>query len=302
MRNILGYIGAALVIVGTAIATAIVWAFSTGRRALISVIGILSSALVIWESWKVFHSPKPAFCTYWLVVTLVIISLICACIRWSWARQRAVYVAAQITSNNNWCAGAYTLLAAIFIVSAMLAGFGEPLLVMHGKKAVAQIEEKATDPKVVEMFSRFWNGTDSPEYQKVYGTTLVDRANAIAQFNKGKEQKHEAESEYPSWFHTIFGSILFIGLPFVWVWSRTDEFGIIIRNLRENIVEWFANKHGVKLESPLGVAAHVATEGAKGTSKLTLAFLIAELSVLLREAWRALRAQGLKFTKMAEKA
>lgn len=302
LENILGFIGAVLVVAGAAIAMAITLAYSTSRRALVSTVTVFSTILVIWEAIVAYYSPKPAFCVYWLIITLLVIGLIYACIFFSWARLRVVYVAAQITSNNNWFAGAYTLFTAIFVFSAMLAGFGEPLLVMHGKKIVAQAEEKATDPKVAEMFSRYWNGTDDPEYQKTYGKSLEDRLAAISQFEKGKVTETEEESQYPSWFHTIFGLILFIGLPFVWLWSRTDEFGISMQNLREAILGWFAHRHGVKLESPLGAVAHAATKGAGGTSKLTAAFLIAEMAALLREAWRVLKTQGTKIKNMATSA
>ncbi|KKR91953.1 MAG: hypothetical protein UU95_C0039G0010 [Parcubacteria group bacterium GW2011_GWC2_42_12] len=157
-----------------------------------TIAGLTAIAVVVAAGY-IFHQ-IPWFWKYWTMIGLAVIALGVLTVKHNSTRKYLGMMAGQLCSNNNWRWGALFILAVIFSISAMLAGFGRPLLTSSAKEVRSSITERLDNyPQAkAEMRSLFWGTNSAPS---VFTPSRV------------------IEKKYSSWWHWIWAGFLW----FAWV-------------------------------------------------------------------------------------
>ncbi len=172
------------------------WKKNAEKKTISIVVSVLCLIILGLEVWGTYGSPKKGFCYWWMFITLVCFSFVGAAIWFTNVRERLVYTAIQLRKNNNWRAGAFMIATVVFVISAILAGPGEPLLFSTVPKVTAPVIDYVQKPSVMERLNALWYGTESREYQAIYGVSEEDALKTVAQMTVGssKESKSKPES------------------------------------------------------------------------------------------------------------
>ena len=122
------------------------------------------------------------FWIYWILIVVAIIVLAILACYYAPVRNYLGMVLGRFLSNNNWRWGALGILAVIITISALLAGFGQPILASTAKEVKASVSEKLDNhPAAVgEIRKLLWGTNSAPS---VLSSTRV------------------IEKSYSSWWH-----------------------------------------------------------------------------------------------------
>lgn len=162
-----------------------------------TITGLIAMAMVVAVGYVLYQVPW--FWKYWTMIIVAIITLVVLAVINNSTRNRLGMIAAHLRHNNNWRWVTLLVLAAILTISAMLAGFGQPLLTNSAKEVKASITERIDNyPQAKsEVKSLLW-GTN--------GVPSMFTPNKII------------EKEYSSWWHwktaILFWLVWLVYTPF----------------------------------------------------------------------------------------
>lgn len=187
---------------------------------------------------------------YWIAVfvTAVIIIAVQAFKKGCAVTDYLGMVVGQLISNNNWRWVALFVLAVVFSISAILAGFGRPLLFKSAKEAQADLIERVGSNNVVTITSqidRLWRGTNS----------------VSSAITKAKDK--DTEKSYPGWGKWLWAFFLWITLVIYAPFAFADESKSALKKTLKLLER--RNKQ-IKNSSPTTVAAVPSPSSASASA------------------------------------
>jgi hypothetical protein len=160
------------------------------KRSIIALAGVAALVAILALGYGFYHLSW--FYKYWTLIGMVIITTIALAMKYNGVKNYLVRVVGELATNNNARWRALFILSVIFTISAILAGFGEPLLVSSSRRARQNLRESvgtnniATAASLAGNLKRIFWGADT----NLAPATITPAFTAPA-----------ATRKYPSWIH-----------------------------------------------------------------------------------------------------
>lgn len=168
----------------------------------LTIAGLITMAVVVAVGYVFYQVPW--FWKYWTMIVVAIIALVVLAVKHDGTRNRLGMIAAHLRYNNNWRWVALFFLALILTISAIIAGFGKPVLTSSAKEVKASLTEKLDNyPQAKsELKSLLWGTNNTP--------SIFTPARVI-------------EKGYSSWWHWKLAILLWLSWVVYTPFAFRDE-------------------------------------------------------------------------------
>lgn len=172
------------------------------------VILVLSAIVAI--AWPIFAFDKLGLRIYWAIISSVLTAIIFLALRYEVVGNPIGRIVGLLRCDNNYRWRASVVIAVIFTIDTLIAGFGPPLLTTSARE-VKQLVIKQVDLNHPSLRSEInyvlWGERKIPEPSK------------------------QPEKKYASWWHIIIAGLMWLGVAIYFPISRTDEFWALIQRV-----------------------------------------------------------------------